>query len=77
MHSLGIYSLEFSSPKAGGSASMNGPLSEFLLGVQAEEGALLFLPGMIHVVSLGGDFGRAGLSLVLEHGPCYEAHWEC
>lgn len=54
---------------------MNRPLSEFLLGVQAEEGALLFLPGMFRVGSLGGDFGRAGLSLVPEHGTCYEAHW--
>lgn len=54
---------------------MNWPLSEFLLGVHAEEGALLSLPGMFHVGSLGGDFGRAGLSLGLEHSTCYEAHW--
>lgn len=73
MRSLGIYPC--STPKAGGAASMNVPLSEFLLGVQAEEGTLLFLPGMFHVVSLGGDFGRAGLSLVLAHGPCYKDHW--
>lgn len=73
MHSRGIYPC--STPKARGPASMNWPLAEFLLGVQAEEGARLFLPGMFHVGSLGGDLGRAGLSLVLEHGTCYEAHW--